>query len=126
MDILKPSRKEEYSCNMRIFGNLGGEVPGNYVLNQGDVPSTTIKETTLYKPNGYIGNQTDNAAYLVNEQQPIANQRDTTNCSQLMGASSKYGNKQYDYVYRQTNSEAKEKVLLEEQIKVMPSNLIHK
>ena len=109
MDILKPSRKEEYSCNMRIFGNLGGEVPGNYVLNQGDVPTTTIKETTLYKPNGYIGNQTDNAAYLVNEQQPIANQRDTTNCSQVMGISSKYGNRQYDAVYRQTNSEAKEK-----------------
>ena len=109
MDILKPSRKEEYSCNMRIFGNLGGEVPGNYVVNQGDIPTTTIKETTLYKPNGYIGNQTDNAAYLVNDQQPIANQRDTTNCSQVMGVSSKYGNRQYDSVYRQTNSEAKEK-----------------
>jgi hypothetical protein len=51
----------------------------------------------------------DNAAYLVNEQQPIANQRDTTNCSQVMGISSKYGNRQYDAVYRQTNSEAKEK-----------------
>jgi hypothetical protein len=112
MDILKPSRKEEYSCNMRIFGNLGGEVPGNYVLNQGDVPTTTIKETTLYKPNGYIGNQKDNAAYLVSDHQPIANQRDTTNCSQVMGVSSKYGNRQYDAVYRQTNSEAKEKSIV--------------
>lgn len=112
MDILKPSRKEEYSCNMRIFGNLGGEVPGNYVINQGDVPTTTIKETTLYKPNGYIGNQKDNAAYLVSDHQPIANQRDTTNCSQVMGISSKYGNRQYDAVYRQTNSEAKEKSIV--------------
>jgi hypothetical protein len=112
MDILKPSRKEEYSCNMRIFGNLGGEVPGNYVMNQGDVPTTTIKETTLYKPNGYIGNQKDNAAYLVSDHQPIANQRDTTNCSQVLGVSSKYGNRQYDAVYRQTNSEAKEKSII--------------
>jgi hypothetical protein len=109
MDILKPSRKEEYSCNIRVFGNIGGEVPGNYVLNQSDIPTTTIKETTLYKPNGYVGNQTDNAGYLVNDQQPIANQRDTVNHDSLLGMSSRYGNRQYDSVYRQTNNEAKEK-----------------
>ena len=94
---------------MRIYGNLGGEVPGGYVLSPGDIPDTTIKETTLYKPNGFIGNQVENAAYIVSEQQPIANQRDTTNHDQLLGVHSKYGNRQYDNVYRQTNSEAKEK-----------------
>ncbi len=109
MDILKPSRKEEYSCNMRIYGNIGGEVPGNYVMTPGDVPNTTIKETTLYQPNGYINSQKDNAGYLVNEQQPIANQRDTVNHDHFMGMSSNYGNRQYDAVYRQTNNEAKEK-----------------
>ena len=112
MDILKPSRKEEYSCNIRVFGNIGGEVPGNYVSTQGDVPTTTIKETTLYKPNGYIGNQTDNAGYLVNDQTPISNQRDTVNHDTFMGMSSRYGNRQYDSVYRQTNSEAKEKSIV--------------
>jgi hypothetical protein len=109
MDILKPSRKEEYTCNMRIYGNIAGEVPGNYVLTPGDSPNTTIKETTLYQPNGYINSQKDNAGYLVNDQQPIANQRDTVNHDHLMGISSKHGNRQYDSVYRQTNSEAKEK-----------------
>ena len=109
MDILKPSRKEEYSCNMRVYGNLGGEVPGNYVLTPGDKPNTTIRETTLYQPNGYINSQKDNAGYLVNEQQPITNQRDCTNHSQFMGMSSKHGSRQYDSVYRQTNNEAKEK-----------------
>jgi hypothetical protein len=109
MDILKPSRKEEYSCNMRVYGNIGGEVPSNYVMTPGDAPNTTIKETTLYQPNGYINNQRDNAGYLVNEQQPIANQRDTVNHDHLMGISSKHGNRQYDSVYRQTNNEAKEK-----------------
>jgi len=109
MDILKPSRKEEYSCNMRIYGNITGEVPGNYVMTPGDVPNTTIKETTLYQPNGYINTQKDNAGYLVNEQQPIANQRDTVNHDNFMGMSSNYGNRQYDAVYRQTNNEAKEK-----------------
>ena len=109
MDVLKPSRKEEYTCNMRIYGNMAGEVPGNYVMTPGDVPNTTIKETTLYQPNGYINSQNDNAGYLVNEQQPIANQRDTVNHDHFMGMSSNYGNRQYDAVYRQTNNEAKEK-----------------
>jgi hypothetical protein len=109
MDILKPSRKEEYSCNMRIYGNIAGEIPGNYVLTPGDTPNTTIKETTLYQPNSFIGNQNENAAYLVSEQQPFECQRDTVNHSNFMGISSKHGNRQYDAVYRQTNSEAKEK-----------------
>jgi hypothetical protein len=111
MDILKPSRKEEYSCNMRLYGNIIGEVPGNYVLTPGDIPNTTVKETTLYQPNGYIGNQS-NDAYLITDQQAIANQRDTTNHEQFMGMKSSYGNKQYDHVYRQTNNEAKEKTII--------------
>jgi hypothetical protein len=112
MDILKPSRKEEYSCNMRIYGNIAGEIPGNYVLTPGDAPNTTIKETTLYQPNSFIGNQNENAAYLVSEQQPFECQRDTVNHANFMGMSSKQGNRQYDSVYRQTNSEAKEKSIV--------------
>jgi hypothetical protein len=112
MDMLRPSRKEEYSCNMRIYGNTVGEVPGNYVLTKGDVPGTTVKETTLYQPNSYIGNQNENAAYLVTEQQAITNQRDSVNHDHFMGMSSKGGNRQYDAVYRQTNSEAKEKTVV--------------
>ena len=112
MDILRPSRKEEYSCNMRVYGNIGGEVPGNYVLNNGDVPDVTVKETTLYQPNSYIGNQSHNAAYAITEQQAIANQRDTVNHDQFMGMSSKHGSRQYDAVYRQTNNDIKEKVVV--------------
>jgi hypothetical protein len=111
MDILKPSRKEEHSCNIRLYGNVAGEVPGNYVITPGDNLAPTIKETTLYQPNGYINSQTENAGYLVNAQQPIANQRDTVNHDQFMGATSKTGNRQYDAVYRQTNNETKEKSL---------------
>lgn len=109
MDILKPSRKEEYTNNMRIYGNMTGEVSGNYVLTPGDIPNTTVKETTIYQPNGYINSQKDNAGYLTTEHQPIANQRDTVNHDHLMGATSKTGVRQYDSVYRQTNNESKEK-----------------
>jgi len=111
MDILKPSRKEEYTCNMRIYGNTISEVPGNYVLTPGDIPNTTIKETTIYQPNGYINSQRDNAGYLVSEQQPFDCQRDTVNHDSFMGMSSKYGNRQYDAEYRQTNNESKEKTI---------------
>jgi hypothetical protein len=111
MDMLKPSRKEEYSCNMRIYGNMAGEVPGNYVHTPGDMPSTTIKETTIYQPNGYIGNQID-GAYQVTDHQSIANQRDTTSeFCQLNPVGDKSGLRQYDAVYRQTNNEAKEKLV---------------
>jgi len=108
MDILKPVKKEEYVCNMRIYGNMGGEVPGNYIQNKGDVPNTTVKETTLYQPHGYFGNQ-QQGAYEVTEQQAIANQRDTTNRAQYAPMGSKHGSMQYDSAYRQINNESKEK-----------------
>ena len=112
MDILRPSRKEEYSDNIRIYGNGAGEVPGNYVLTQGDVPNTTIKETTLYEPRSYVGNQKDNAGYLVSRQQPIQNQRDTTTDYMSLGPmGSKYGNMQYDHAYRATTNTVKEGVV---------------
>jgi hypothetical protein len=112
MDILKPSRKEEYSCNMRIYGNIGGEVPKSYYLDKENITKTTIKETTLYQPNGFISNQNDNAGYLVSEQQAINNQRDTLNHDEFLGANSKYGNRQYDGDYRQNNNITKEKTIV--------------
>jgi hypothetical protein len=112
MDVFKPARKEEYVCNMRVYGNVIGEVPGNYVLTQGDTPNTTVKETTLYQPNSYIGNQL-NGAYEVTDQQAITNQRDTTTeFCQMNPMGSKHGLKQYDAAYRQTNNEAKEKSIV--------------
>lgn len=112
MDVFKPARKEEYVHNMRIYGNMIGEVPGNYVKTPGDVTNTTIKETTLYKPNGYIGNQIS-GAYQVTDHQSITNQRDTTSefcqMNPLGGSGTKHGSRQYDAVYNQTNNESKEK-----------------
>lgn len=109
MDILKPSRKEEYSPNIRIYGNHGTTVPSNYLAPVNNPTPTTIKETTLYQPQGYISQTKENGGYMVNPQQPITNQRDSVNHDQLLGVKSKAGNKQYDYVYRQTNNDTKER-----------------
>lgn len=107
IDVLKPTKKDEHSDNIRVYGNYGGSVSKSYVIDKYDVPGVTIKETTLYQPNSYIGNQTQNAAYLVSDQQPIHNQRDTTSeFCQYNPATSKYGSVIYDAV--QTNNDTKQ------------------
>jgi hypothetical protein len=107
MDMLKPSKKDEYCNNIRVYGNYGGQVSKNYVIDSQDIPGVTIKETTVHQTNGYIGNQTENAAYLVNQQQPINNQRDTTTeFCQYNPAGTKYGAMSYDAV--QSNNLIKE------------------
>jgi hypothetical protein len=112
MDIIKPSRREEYVCNARVYGNSNEQGSRGYVVSKGDVPKDTIKETTLYEPNMYVGNQMANAAYMVTEQQSISNQRDTTTeCSYVNsagGAGTRYGNRPYDAEYRRPTNSAKE------------------
>jgi hypothetical protein len=114
MDFFKPTRKEEVMSNIRIYGDAGSKVASGYVNNPNDVAPTTIKETTLYAPNTYIGNQKD-GAYMVSEQQSVANQRDTTNVSAYGGAggsASRTGAMNYDAAYIQTNNEYKEKLVV--------------
>jgi hypothetical protein len=115
MDILKPVKKEEYVSNIRVYGNATSNVPGsgNYVINPYDTTATTVKETTLFAPNTYIGNQSkSHGAYTVAEQQVVYNQRDTTNTSEFNGASSKYGSMNYTGNYNQYNNESKEKLVV--------------
>lgn len=109
MDMFRPTRKEEFSDSIRVYGDAGTTVPQSYILNPGDTPTITVKETTMFSPNSYIGNQT-NAAYTVAEQQAIANQRDTTNCSSIGsagGAASRYGDMNYGAAYNQHNNDIK-------------------
>jgi hypothetical protein len=114
MDVLKPSKKEEYVSNIRVYGNMESAVPANYTINPYDTTSTTIKETTIYRPNTYIGNQND-GAYIVSEQQAIENQRDTTTCTDYVGTvgggATRHGYTSYDSAYIATTNETKEKLV---------------
>jgi len=109
MDILRPSRKEEVTNNVRIYGDITYSVPQGYVINPNDITPTTIKETTLYSPHFNIGNQTDKI--YVNNYTPMdLTQRDTTSYSDLGnvgGLSNQYGDMLYDSAYRQTNNDIK-------------------
>ena len=118
MDMLKPNRKEEYVSNIRVYGNPASGVHGvgNYVINPYDTTGVTIKETTIFAPNTFIGNQQSaTGAYTVSEQTPVFNQRDSTNTDALNGvggAASKYGDRRYEADYGQTNNVFKEKTLV--------------
>ena len=115
MDAFNPTRREEYSNNYRVYGDARGMVPDSYVLNPNDVTSTTIKETTLYTPNSFIGRQIEGGGYQTNEQTPITNQRDTTNCSYMGdagGSATGWGDMSYAAAYAQHNNESKEKSIV--------------
>jgi hypothetical protein len=110
LDVFKPSKKEEHVSNIRVYGNVAGEVPGNYVINPYDKVGTTTKETTIYSPNTFIGNQA-HGAYMVTDQQAVLNQRDTTNTDYVCGVgggASRYGEMRYEAGYSQINNELKE------------------
>ena len=69
-----------------MYGDAVSYSSQNYVINPNDVTSTTIKQTTLYQPNFYVGNQIEGGGYMTAEQQAIANQRDSTTCGSIGNA----------------------------------------
>ena len=110
MDILRPTRKEEYGDNLRIYGLSGSNVPNSYINSPGNSAPITVKQTTLFAPDTYIGNQSSKQ-HVLHNQQPVANQRDTTNCS-YMGSAESINNAQmsYDSNYNQHNNDKLEAV----------------
>ena len=105
MDAFRPTRKEEYGDNIRLYGEAGSDVPKSYVMNPRDVPTTTVKETTLYSADTYIGNQASKGVVLHN-QQAIDQQRDTTNVSYTGNAISRVeGLQSVESNYRQYNND---------------------
>ena len=109
LDVFRPTRKEEISHNVRIYGDATSNVKGNYVINMNDTTPTTVKETTLYSPEFFINNQKE--GIYVNNYTPMdLTQRDTTSCpvmGSVGGASNQYGDMLYDADYRQTNNDIK-------------------
>jgi len=109
MDILKPTRKEEATQNVRIYGEAGTAVPKSYVYNPNDTTPTTVKETTLYSPEFNINNQKE-SIYVNNYSAPDLTQRDTTSAeyfSSAGGYATAYGDMSYESAYRQHNNDIK-------------------
>jgi len=83
MDLLSTTRRNDYPSNLRIYGDPGASVPTGYVNNPNDKAPVTIKETTLYTPPLGITahSQNNQGSYLLNNIQPITNQRSSTDIS---------------------------------------------
>ena len=87
-DILRPTRKENFGLSR--VGVLGSATPHN-TLPRSDKLESTIKEATTYSP--YTKGQraykpVTVGGYQVTSEQPISNQRDTTNIYYSGGAQS--------------------------------------
>ena len=112
MDMLKPTRKEEFSCNVYL-GNAGSNIP--QYNNREEKVASTIKETTLYTPHSFVGQQIG-GGYMTNNQIPTGTQRTTTGVMNYMGPvggdGNNYGNPLYNAAYSQTNNDNKESSIM--------------
>ena len=109
LDILRPTRKENVIGNARPYENIKSYVPANMVYNPSDRTKTTNREMLVDKlDNNHLNvqNQRD-GGYSVNVQQPIENNRDTTNIyytGSSGGAANQAGSRTYDAEYNQRNN----------------------
>ena len=80
MDLLRPTRKQNVIGNMRPMGNVQG-VNGNHaepVWNPNDTPAPTIREQTENTKHLMMGGANDANGYLVQNDRPVPQERDTT------------------------------------------------
>ncbi len=117
MDMLRPTRKEETSTNVRIFGEgAAAPVPKQYVFNQyGNAAPTTIRETTLHSTAFNINNQKE-GQYVNSYTAPGLTQRDTTSSEYFTaagGQSTTYGNTLYGAAYNQHNNDIKSSAVVQ-------------
>ena len=109
MDLLRPSRKEDFVGNGRQFENAGSNVPAAPIYNPYDRPAPTIKDTTVGKQglNHLNMERQGNGAYQVSQQQPIENNRMNTNYESYGnagGPGGQTGVKTYNAAYNQRNN----------------------
>jgi hypothetical protein len=92
MDVFSMTRRNDYPTNVRLYGDPGTTVPTGYLQNATRAP-TTVKETTLYTPPLGLQNkvQYNQGAYVLNNVQPISNQRATTDVSYFGDGGAKWG-----------------------------------
>ena len=110
LDVLRPSKRQNTVGTLRPYQNPESTVKNSYLLNPGDRPAPTIRETTE-RSNGhmFINSGQDNTAYMVTKPMDIyTNRRDTS--VQYSGPLGTVGAKEartYDAEYRQRNNENK-------------------
>jgi hypothetical protein len=110
LDVLRPSKRQNTVGTLRPYQNPESTVKNSYLMNPGDRPAPTIRETTE-RSNGhmFINSGQDNTAYMVTKPMDVyTNRRDTS--VEYGGPVGTVGAKEarnYDAEYRQRNNENK-------------------
>lgn len=106
LEMIRPSRKENFVGNLRPNGNAGrSDINKTYVYNPADRPKTTIKEMTARrKDHQFMNNQSESGGYgyMVNPQRVEDQQRDSTTTSYLGNGGNTQGSSNamvYDHIY---------------------------
>jgi len=108
LDVLRPSKRQNTVGTLRPYQNAESTVKNSYLLNPGDRPGPTIRETTE-RSNGhmFVNSGQDRTAYMVTKPMDMyTNRRDTS----VEYGGSATGSKEvrpYDAEYRQRNNENK-------------------
>jgi hypothetical protein len=90
LEIMRPSRKENTTGNMRVYGDAKPAVAQSYLYNPNDAPAHTMRETTENSVNHWNVNrgQTNNG-YASAKVEAIPQHRDTTTTSYTGSGASK-------------------------------------
>jgi hypothetical protein len=107
-DIAKTTIKqttEDSAFHLNVEKSGAG---GEYVIDPNDVAKFTLKQTTECSPFHLNVQNQDGGAYKVSEQQPVYNQRDTTNYGDYSAAGDSSGIHLVDNYLRQRNNNNKQ------------------
>jgi hypothetical protein len=90
LEIMRPSRKENTTGNMRVYGDAKTAVAQSYLYNPNDAPAPTMRETTENSVNHWNVNrgQTNNG-YASAKVEAVPQHRDTTTTSYTGSGASK-------------------------------------
>jgi hypothetical protein len=108
LDVLRPSKRQNTVGTLRPYQNAESTVKNSYLLNPGDRPAPTIRETTE-RSNGhmFVNSGQERTAYMVTKPMDMyTNRRDTSVEYGGVAAGAKEV-RPYDAEYRQRNNENK-------------------
>jgi hypothetical protein len=90
LEMMRPSRKENTTGNMRVYGDAKTAVSQSYLYNPNDAPAHTMRETTENSVNHWNVNrgQTNNG-YASAKVEAVPQHRDTTTTSYIGSGASK-------------------------------------
>jgi hypothetical protein len=115
LDMLRPSRKQELSNNLRVYGSTSYPVPAGHTYDINNNLKTTTRETTLHTPRTYVNNQSAGGGSYINfDKATPLNKRNVTDAPSygtIGGASTGYGAMSQESVYNQTSNGIKSQTI---------------